>query len=61
MSTTLFPALLPDTDQADDYTPLKTGDGDRGDDDTDSDGSEEAEISGTYEPDSENDTAENTE
>jgi hypothetical protein len=59
MPTTLFPALLPNTDRADDYTPLKKGDGD--DDDAGDPGSEEGEISGTYAGDNESDTAEKPE
>lgn len=61
MSTTLFPELLPDTDRADDYTPLKKGDaGDDAGHDGDSD-AKETELSGTYEPDSEKPTAEKPE
>ena len=58
MPTTLFPALLPNTDRADDYTPLKKGDGD---DDAGDPGSEEVEISGTYHSGNKSDSTENTE
>jgi hypothetical protein len=56
MSTTLFPELLPDTDRADDYTPLKKGDGDHDSNDT-----EISDISPEYTEVSESTTDENTE
>jgi hypothetical protein len=59
MSTTLFPALLPNTDRVDDYTPLKKGDGD--DDESNSNGTEISDISPEYTEVSESTTDENTE
>ena len=60
MSTTLFPALLPNTDRSEEYTPLKKGDGDD-DSDSDSDGTEISDISPEYTEVNESNTGEDTE